>query len=308
MGRVLAADIGGTNCRLALFEQGRLVDRGRFPTAGPGLAEVALGFLAGRGIDGAGIAVAGPVAEGRARLTNHHWSFDERELGEELDAPAVLLNDFGAAVRGIPALPDRGWRHLAGPAPDRLATVVAVGPGTGLGQASLVRAAGTWTILPGEAGHADLAPGCLHDLTTWRSLHARHGHVSWERVLSGPGLLALHEARRAAGLAGDPATHPADVTSGTDPAARAAVGDFLRLLGAFAGNAALTFVPRGGVWLCGGIVPRLADRLGTVVEAFVDKGRLRHVVEGVPLAVVHDDDLGLHGAAAAARDLASAVS
>jgi len=303
--RVLAADIGGTNCRLALFEDGQLVDRERLPTSGPSFAAATAPWLAGRGLDAAGVAVAGPVRSGRAALTNHPWAFDESSLARALGAPTVLLNDFAAAVRGVPELRAGSWHHLAGPLPDRKATLVAVGPGTGLGQAALVATSHGWLTLPSEAGHMDLAPGTHEDLDLWRTLAGLHGHVSWERVLSGPGLLALYAARSASDADAPTLDQPAHVTASALPAARAAVDDFARLLGAFAGNAALSMLPSGGVWLCGGIVPRILDRLDSTIRAFHAKGRLSETVQRVPLCAVVDDDLGLRGAAAAARSALS---
>jgi glucokinase len=294
---LLAADVGGTNCRLALFEGRALVESGDVPTEGPGFVEAARGFLKGRRIDAAGVAVAGPVLGGEARLTNHHWRFVEAEIGGALGCPAALVNDFYAAALGLPELEEGGWRQLSGPAPEPRGIRVALGPGTGLGQAALLPAPGGWTVVPSEGGHIDFAPGNPEELELARWLMDRYGHVSWERVLSGPGLVDM-----ARFYGGDPVS-PAAVTGGADGPALAATARFCKLLGARAGDLALGFLPTGGVWLCGGIPPRLGGRLEAegLLARYTAKGRFEELVARHPLLLVTDDRLGLRGAAAAAR-------
>lgn len=306
--RVLAADIGGTNTRVQIFEGSERVDTLRIPTAGPSLVQALQPYRASfLGLDGAVLAVAGPVQQHTARLTNHPWSLDAHRLGAELGCPVTLVNDFEAAAIGVDKLGTGHAEQLSGPAPDPRAMAVVLGPGTGLGQAIL---------LPGdprvvhatEGGHVDLAPNTPQECRIWEWLHAIHGHVSAERVLSGPGLLALqHFFAKEMGT--QPLERPAQVSASSEPASQAAMTHFARILGAHAGNMALALNPSGGVWIAGGIAPRLdLVSLGTV-GAFHDKGRLSSACAKVPLMVVHNADTGLVGAGTLAQRLygASAV-
>jgi len=293
----LAGDIGGTNCRLALFEGGRVLRREVVPTEGSGIVGPLRAFLGDDVVEAACLAVAGPVVEGHATLTNHRWSFHEDELAEALGCPVRVVNDFHAAARGVLELTDEGWRSLNGSRPAR-GTAVVLGPGTGLGQALLLE---DGSVVPGEGGHVDFAPNDEEQLRLWRHLAERYGHVSVERVLSGRGLVDLHAFFRAEGLAGEVPSTPADVSRGEDQASVAARRCFVSVLGAHAGNLALQVLPTGGVWLCGGIPPRL-DLQG-ITEAFAHKGRFSELVERVPLVLVTDPRLGLLGAAALAKAL-----
>ncbi|HJN75191.1 MAG TPA: glucokinase [Myxococcota bacterium] len=297
MSLLLAGDIGGTNCRLALFADGRLLRRQIADTEGAGVLGPLRRFVGDDDISGACLAVAGPVVDGHATLTNHRWSFHADELAEALGCPARVVNDFHAAARGVRALGPDGWRSLNGVDPEPGVAVV-LGPGTGLGQALLLA---DDSVVPGEGGHADFAPNSEEQLRLWRHLSERHGHVSLERVLSGQGLLDLHAFFRNEGLGGPVPSSPTEVSIGDDDAAIAARRCFVEVLGAQAGNLALQFLPAGGVWLCGGIPPRL-DLQG-VVEAFTHKGRFSERIERVPLCLVTDPRLGLLGAAALAAEV-----
>jgi glucokinase len=302
---MLAADVGGTNRRLALFRGAEIVDEAHSHTAEGDFLGAALVFLAGRRPEVAGVAVAGPIRDGRARLTNQGEPYEAAAMARALRCPVALVNDFHAAALGISELDPGGYVRLAGPAPDAGGPAVVLGPGTGLGQALLAPAPGGRVVLPSEGGHTDLAPGDSDErrLVAWLSDRCAEsdGHVSWERALSGPGLLDLHAFHRPPGA--PVLTHPSQVTAGDDPASRAAVGMFCRLLGAMAGNAGLSLLATGGVWIAGGIAPRLRDRLADegLVERFLAKGRFRSLMEGFPLLLVIDGRLGLRGAIAAAR-------
>jgi glucokinase len=302
---VLAADIGGTNCRTAVFDGRELVRRRQVPTAGHSAASALVAATEGLSLRAACLAVAGPVDQGRARLTNHHWSFDERELSRALGCPVRLVNDFHAAARGVPELGPQGWRALNDVAIEP-GPIAVLGPGTGLGQALLLPTPeGDWQALPGEGGHVDFAPNDAEQAALWAWLHERHnGHVSVERVLSGPGLLDLHRFHRARGLTGPQLELPEQVGRGSDEASRAAVRTFVRVLGARAGSVALQVLPAGGVWICGGITPRLP--LEGLTLAWLQKGRFEELLRRIPLRLVTDPDLGLLGAAALARRLEAA--
>lgn len=299
---VLAADVGGTNCRLALYGDGGPERQDTLPTDARSFLVGVQAFLRETPIAGACVAVAGPVQDGCARLTNHHWTFDAGALTAALGAPVAVINDFAAATRGIATLGPGDSHRLSGPAPLH-GGVVALGPGTGLGLGWMVPAGDDWHVAPTEGGHQDFAPHDAWEAELWARLHARHGHVSWERVLSGPGLVTLHDHAVFTGLAGLAAPSPALVASGPEPACVVARDRFARLLGHFAGDCALGHLPAGGVWLCGGVPPRLSTPGfdAAVVQGFLDKGRFSGLLEGIPLSLVTADDLGLRGAAATAR-------
>ncbi len=300
--RVLAADIGGTNTRVQIFEGSEQVDTLRIPTAGPSLVQALQPYSASfLGLQGAVLAVAGPVQQHTARLTNHPWTLDAHRLGVELGCPVTLVNDFEAAAIGVDTLGAAHAEQLSGPTPDPRAMAVVLGPGTGLGQAILLPGE-TRVVHATEGGHVDLAPNSPEECRIWEWLHALYGHVSAERILSGPGLLALQHYF-AEQMDTEAMAHPAQVSASSAPSAQAALAHFARILGAHAGNMALALNPPGGVWLAGGIAPRLDLKgLGTV-GAFHDKGRLSSACAKVPLMVVHNTDIGLLGAGALAKRL-----
>ncbi|MED5369816.1 MAG: glucokinase [Myxococcota bacterium] len=303
---LLALDIGGTNCRVSAWEDAVLRHSLRIPTAGPSLraalSELLSGPLKGLAFRSACIALAGPVQDRVARLTNHPWVVDADALQDALGFPVVLANDFAAAAKGIAELPPAGYERLSGPAPKAGHLAAVLGPGTGLGQA-LVLPDGS--IQATEGGHVDLAPNDPVEARLWQWMHERHGHVSAERVLSGPGLRDLqHFMHAVEGLAGAPLDTPAQVTQSESPSSQAAVSRFCRMLGAHAGNLALSTLPAGGVWLAGGIPPRLPLVEGGLLAGFRSKGRLSFALDEIPLMLVRDPDLGLRGAAAFAREAA----
>ena len=198
----LAADVGGTNCRLALQQGDRITSQATFTTDNRSFEEVVRSFLGDQVPSAACVAVAGPVKSGRARMTHHSWAFDEVALCAALGCPTLLVNDFQAATRGVVSLGPDQLRTLSGPPPDSLGTVVALGPGTGLGVGWMVHTATGWLVSASEGGHQDLAPNNPREAALWAWLHDRHDHVSWERVLSGPGLVTLHDFSVLQGHAG----------------------------------------------------------------------------------------------------------
>jgi len=330
--RVLAGDIGGTKTLLAVAEvkpgergsaQVEVLQRRRYDSPKyPGLASLCRAFLAELGGPlprAAGFGIAGPVVDGRCQATNLPWIIDAAELLQELSLSRVrLVNDFHALTLGIASLP-----------PERLATLnqgtrdpggpwAVIGAGTGLGEAiSILGNDGHRQILATEGGHSDFAPRNELEIGVLRFLLKRHGHghVSWERLVSGEGLVNLCEALAelqglspppavAQALQGDRGNAPAAITaaSAQDPLCRAVVELFVGLYGSEAGNLALKTLPTGGVFLGGGIAPRLLPALqdGRFLAAFTDKGRMRPLLEKMPVQVVLGDDAGLLGAASLA--------
>lgn len=324
---VLAGDVGGTKTllQLAEFEPGalrprRVVHEQRFDSgAYDGLAPMVRTFLADRAAAPAYacFGVAGPIGGNAqrqtARLTNLPWQLDSLTLAAELGLGAVrLINDFEAVGYGIEALTADELHILQDRPPRGDATRVVLGAGTGLGVALLLPCAGGYSVVPTEGGHVDFAPADpLQDgLLTF--LRAELGHVSWERLVSGPGLVNIYRYllhRTGTDTATDPLLRAPDpaaaIATSDNPAARDALELFLSLYGAFAGNVALTTLAYGGVYLAGGIAPKLLQHLqrDTFARTFADKGRMRPVADAMPVYVVTNGQVGLLGALLAASRL-----
>ena len=314
---VLVADVGGTNARFALarpgaerpeLEQPLTLATARFAS----LQQAAHHYLdqVGARPQRAAIAVACPVEGEEIRLTNRSWSFNRRELAAALAVSDLLIvNDFGAAARALPALRSEETIHLHGPAPDPLkmpATVL--GPGTGLGIALLTdcRTSG-WRVLETEGGHVSYAPLGSEERLIHEWLAARHGRVSVERVLSGKGLSQIEAALtgRSPSRSETPdstLTSPAKIVSealgGNQREARAALARFCAILGSVAGDAALMHGART-VAIAGGIVPRFIPflRASAFRERFLDKGRFAAHLEQVSIKIITHPEPGLLGAA-----------
>jgi glucokinase len=319
---VLAADVGGTNTRLGLFRAGSPDPAAHRVASVPSdpdttFLEVMAAFLrdAAAAPGAACLAVAGPVFGRRAAMTNHPWVFDADQLSTALGGiPVRLANDLEATAVSMPYVPASRLAAINEPPGfTRRGNVAVVAPGTGLGCASLVWDGERHHPVASEGGHTDFAPRDDVQVALWRFLHARHGHVSWERIVSGSGIATLYEfLRDDQGVAEAPevrsrldaAADHAPVISqaacaGHDPLARATLDLFARVLGARAGNAALEVMALGGVFLGGGIPPRVLPALtsGTLLTAFLDKGRQRALLERIPLHVALEPDAALLGAA-----------
>ena len=318
----LVGDIGGTNARFALARPGggglAPGEVTAFPTARHASLVAAIGaFLDERGnppLAGLALAAAGPLsgegAAARIAMTNHPWTVEVRDLATFAEAP-VLMNDFAAVAMAVPALGPDDVVTLGGAGGDPSAPAVVLGAGTGLGVAGLVRREGRTLVLPGEGGHADLAAGNASEAELIARLWRDHPHVSAERVLSGPGLVLLHQA--IAARDGDAADHvraPQDVAlgdlDGSCSVCKRTIDQFCDWLGAFAGDLALIFGARGGVWIAGGIVPNwVSGRTRGRFDAlrfrarFLDKGRFRDWLADVPVHVVTRPDPALLGLARA---------
>lgn len=321
--RVLAGDIGGTKTllQLAEFEPGalrprRVLREARYDSAAyADLTPLLDDFLRNdRGpLHGACLAVAGPV-QGDAdrqtcRLTNLSWQLDSLRLAADLGLPAVrLINDFQAVGYGIEALSADELVTLHHGTAQAQAPRLVLGAGTGLGVALLMPCNGRYEVFPTEAGHMDFGGGDEIQDGLLAFLRAEYGHVSWERIVSGPGLvniyrylLARDQAADSAGLL--QATNPAAAIAAADDArAAAALALFVGLYGAIAGNLALACLARGGVYLAGGIAAKILPHLqqGGFAHSYTDKGRMSAVVEDIPVHVVTHPQVGLLGALLAA--------
>lgn len=308
--RGLVADVGGTNARFALVDEGGHI---RFPKTYAchdysSLAEIIQEYLdttAGKRRPArAALAVAGPVVDGEIQFTNLEWGVSETDLVIAFEFEAVsLINDFEAQALAAPRLAPEDLRQI-GPslkgASDR--PIVVLGAGTGFGVAALARKSHTEVTVATEAGHAAFAPYDGTEVEIWRRLKAKYGRVSVERVLSGQGLYDLYCAMADIDcVAAELPDEKAITTAGQsgDPLASAALDRFCAILGSVAGDLALTYGARGGVYVSGGIAPRLLDRLasGSFRGRFEDKGRLTDYVRDIPTFVMMHPYSALVGAA-----------
>jgi glucokinase len=323
---ILAGDIGGTNVRLALFdvESGRLVrrDEKRFRSREvPGLEGPVEAFLAGRRVNAAGFGVAGPVRDGRCEATNLPWVVDAALLAVQLALSRVaLVNDLFANALGLSELSGEDFAVVNAGTPDHEGTAALISAGTGLGEAYLVRHGARLEPRASEGGHASFAPRNPFEIDLLRHLHRTHSHVSFERVLSGPGLAALYAFERSRSGENEPEWLSAEIAAagdaspavtaaalaGKDPVAARALEHFVSIYGGEAGNLALKVFATGGVYVGGGIAPRILPRLldGTFFGAFCDKGRFAALLARIPIRVVTNERCALLGAARAGAEAA----
>jgi glucokinase len=299
-GQFLLADIGATNARFALLRKGG--DIGPVLTLAvadyPQFADAVAAFLGAQRppLAGAVLAVAGPVEGERAVMTNCPWVVDAAELRRVLDISAVrVINDFEATAWSLPALQPAHLAAVGGGRAVEGAPMVVLGPGTGLGVARHVPRHGGLVIAT-EGGHATLPASCAREDAVIQWVRGRFGHVSAERALSGPGLENLYRALAALEGADVRERDATAITQAgiarTCPVSRAALDMFCAMLGTFAGNAALTFGARGGVFIAGGIAPRIVDYLmkSELRARFDAKGRFRGYMQAIPLnVIVHPD-------------------
>lgn len=313
--RCLVADIGGSNARFALahrtaegVELEKVLSVRCDDHAGLMEAIGHYAVTAGAELPAmAAVAIAGPVVSDHAEITNHaSWSFSISDLRRRLGlSDLTVINDFTAIALSLPHLQSGDLRQVGAGAATAEAPMAVIGPGTGLGASGIVRANGRWTAVEGEGGHATFAPMSDRESQIGDLLRRRFGHVSWERVLSGPGLVNLHgaiaELVKAPAEAVTPEAIVARARDKSCPVCREAVGTFSAMLGTAAGNLALTLGARGGVFIGGGIVLRLADAFdATAFRArFEGKGRLSEYLRPIPTFIIEAPNPGLIGAATA---------
>jgi len=327
---ILAGDIGGTNARLALYDVRaggfNLVAATVFPSRKySSLDQIVTEFVSTSGARPAQacFGVAGPVTNGRVEASNLPWIIESARLAEELQLPkTTLINDLEATGWGIGAVAPTDLVSLSSASTTVLGNQAIIAAGTGLGEGGLYWDGARYHVFASEGGHCDFAP--LNDLEVelWKYLHARYGHVSYERIVSGPGLVNVFEFLRDTGR-GKPPDWLSDEMQHSDPAAAIskagvegkcaasenALEIFVSVFGAEAGNLALKLKATGGVFVAGGIAPKILPKLTTSVflEAFLSKGRLRHLMQLMPLKVITNDKLALLGAARCALYESAAV-
>jgi glucokinase len=308
--RILAGDVGGTKTILRAIASGAEPIEHRYESGAYGtFDDLVSDFLriAPGPYDAACFAVAGPVIADKAEITNLSWSIVCGELVKRFPVARVeLVNDFHAIGIGVPLLgPDDGVRIHEG-SRRHGAPIAILGAGTGLGESFVTFARDAWTVIPSEGGHADFAPQDEEQCRLFVELRERYGHVSWERLLSGAGLVNIFTF-----LGGDTddAAEVARLASEGDATARRAFEIFVDIYGAEAGNMALRILARGGVFLAGGIAAKNSDRFtdGRFLAAFLRKGRFRELLEEMPVDLITNERVGLLGAGELARRAATAA-
>ena len=314
---ILAGDVGGTHTRLALFEKGKkLQEERKFSSRSyKGLEEIVKEYLSSekKKVSKACFGIAGPVRDGKCKATNLPWEVDALELSCHLKIEKVsLLNDLEANAHGLKMLAPEELFLLQKGNPKQMGNRALISAGTGLGEAGLYWDGKNHHPFACEGGHADFAPRNEIEVELFLFLKKKFGHISYERVVSGPGLHAIYEFLIETGKeVGSEKTRaemkskdPSAVISewgrqNKDRACSRAVDLFLSCYGAEAGNLALKLLSLGGCFIGGGIAPHLAERMRDgFVSSFADKGRFRSLLETVPIWVILNDNTALLGAAA----------
>jgi glucokinase len=318
--RILAGDVGGTKTILGLFMRGDKRPRAEHVETYPSLDFPDLESIIRRFLDrypvevgSACLGIAGPVIDGRCKATNLPWEVSETSLAESFGWSSVnLINDLVALTHSIPWLEEGEVLSLNQAKPRSGGPIALLAPGTGLGQALLIDQEGHYRPVASEGGHVDFAPRDDAEIELWRYLHRQFGHVSLERVLSGPGIVNIYTWVKESGRYGEslgltksssgPDLAPAITEAalqGSNPLCVEALNRFVSILGAAAGNLALIALTTGGVFLGGGIPPKIAPKLKERIfgEAFTDKGRFRNLLESIPVWVILNSEAALVGAA-----------
>jgi len=317
---ILAGDIGGTNARLAYFQPQnghlRLVSERTFPSREHSeLGEIVNQFLdaTGNRPEAACFGIAGPVRNGRVETSNLPWVIEQSRLAKQIHLPAtMLINDLEASAWGIGALENSDLVPLNRVTGPTVGNQGVIAPGTGLGEAGLFWDGTRHHVFACEGGHTDFGPQGDLQIELVKFLQARFGHVSYERILSGPGLVNVYEFLRDTGCGkeseefaaavkkGDPAAVISRAAlDGSHPLAEKALDLWIEVYGAEAANLALKVMATGGLFLAGGISPKILSKLKgpLFMKHFVEKGRLRPLLEAIPVQVVTNEKAGLLGAA-----------
>lgn len=311
---ILIGDIGGTNARFSIVvdansEAGepQIVKTADFATIDAAIQAAVLDRSSVRP-NSAVLAVAGPVDGDEIELTNCPWVVRPKEMIANLGlGDIVVLNDFEAQALAVIALGEEHMEKIGGGAPEPNAGRVVLGPGTGLGVAGLIRALDHWIPVPGEGGHMDIGPRTPRDYQVFPYIEALEGRISGEQILCGRGLVNVYRAIATTDGKPAPFTSPAEVTSaalaGSDPVAEEALSLFVTCLGRTAGDLALVFMSRGGVFLTGGIAQKIVPALkaGNFRAAFEDKAPHSALMREMPVYVITHPLAALLGLAAYAR-------
>jgi glucokinase len=317
---VLAGDIGGTKTSLGLFVPGKVRPKARaiasFPSKSVNSLEAIVAQMIERypaKIKVACLGIAGPVINGECRTTNLPWVVSEKKLRRRFGWKKVrLINDLSSTAMAVSLLNHRELKALNGNRVRKGQNIGLVAPGTGLGMALLVYVDGRYRPVASEGGHANFAPSDTGETDLWQYLNTHFGHVSMERVVSGQGLINIYNWLKSTGdFAESPRIkefiHSSDAArvitenaiNGNDPLCRTALERFCSIFGSIAGNLALTGLTTGGIFLGGGISPKILPVLleGQFMAAFTAKGRFADLMENIAIRVILNDRAALLGAA-----------
>lgn len=328
---ILAGDVGGTKVHLALYDfaDGNLTHsrEERFPAKEfAGLESIVSKFLGSQSVTSACFGVPGPVRDGRLRLTNLPWTLDSRELSTSLNIQHVfLINDLEANGYGIAELSADQIYTLSEGDPSQMGNRALISAGTGLGECILTWNGRTHTPYPSEGGHVDYAPRNEDEIDLLRFLKQKYnGRISFERVVSGMGMTNIYEFLREVRGMEEPAWLAERIAAAPDAnaviselalSAKSAICEktldmFVAAYGAEAGNLALKVLSVGGLYIGGGIAPRILEKLkdGTFLKAFTDKGRMSQLLINMPVRVILESRAAVLGAAAYAEARAAEIS
>ena len=322
MTRVVAGDVGGTKTRLAIIDvsgtQVRIEREKEYPSSRFATFEALLAdfFKDAQTPDKAAFGIAGPVRDRAVRTTNLPWYIEADVLQQRFGFKAcTLLNDLEATACGLPALGDQDLLTLQQGEADATGNTAIIAAGTGLGEAGLYWDGQRHQPYATEGGHVSFSPQTELEFSLLRHLQQRYGHVSWERVVSGMGLVDLHDFLRIYRKSAVPQwlveeMQAGDAAAAISRAASACSDDicietlecFVRLYGAEAGNLALKTMSRGGLYVGGGIAPKILPWLqrDIFLQAFLNKGRMRPLLEAMPVRVILNDRVALYGPALSA--------
>lgn len=303
----LVADIGGTNARFALLSESAGIEQVHsLPCANyPDIVSAVQHYLALVGepdVSEAAMAIANPIHGDEIRMTNHSWSFSISKTAAALGLQRLIFkNDFTAQALAVPHLQASELKQIGGTVAEPETAIAVLGPGTGLGVSGLVWSGDHWVPLAGEGGHVSVSPATERECRIVEICQRKFGHVSAERLVSGMGLQNLHLAICELEGVGITGLAPADITgkalAGSDPLCEETVSLFCSILGSVAGNLALTLGAKSGVYIGGGIVPRLGELFAASPfrQRFEEKGRFKPYLENIPVFVVHAKNPALIG-------------
>ena len=307
----LIADIGGTNARFALETAPQVIEKAEVLPCKDyvTIVDAVKTYLERAGspkVLHAACAIANPILGDWVQMTNHHWAFSIETTRQALGFETlILLNDFTAQALAVTQTDKKDLIQIGGQKPIEFAPKAVIGPGTGLGVSGLVHSAAGWVALAGEGGHTSFPPFDDMEVLIWQYAKNKYGHVSAERFLSGSGLSLIYEALAKRDNIKQCRLKPSEITdktlSGTSPICRQTLDIFCAMLGTVASNLALTLGARGGVYLCGGIIPRVLDYFKTSPfrSRFENKGRFEAYLAAIPVYVVLSEFPGIVGATVA---------
>lgn len=317
--KAFVADVGGTNIRLAIQENGELtrIEKylcNEFATIGDAIRHFQQQVQI-EAFDYGCVAIACPTNHDWVKMTNHSWAFSKQALQQELGLKWLgVINDFTAVAHSLPILTPEQLIQLGDGEREVNGNIAVFGPGTGLGVEHMTMTASGWQTLDGEGGHVDFAPCDETDIIIWRYLVSHHGRASAEEVMSGRGIVNIYRSLcKHQGLP----THFDDAAQITQAAlagqcdvSRLAVEQFCRILGNFAGNLALNLATTGGVFIGGGIALKILELLknSDFRACFEDKGQFADYVKPIPTYLIAEPDHGLLGAAAYLKQHTASVN